>query len=54
VGQVEERHSTWKDIQERSPFLVNSVRGVVRISSVQGDPVSSASATDALAARFWP
>ena len=54
VGLVEERHSTWKDIQEQSPFLVNSGRGVVKISSVQGDPVRSASETDALAARFWP
>jgi branched-subunit amino acid aminotransferase/4-amino-4-deoxychorismate lyase len=54
VGQIEERHSTWNDIQERSPFLVNSVRGVVKISSVQGDPVGSAKQTDALAARFWP
>ena len=54
VGQVEERHSSWKDIQERSPFLVNSVRGVVKIFSVQGDAVRSATETDALAARFWP
>jgi branched-subunit amino acid aminotransferase/4-amino-4-deoxychorismate lyase len=54
VGQVEERHSTWTDIQERSPFLVNSVRGVVRISSVQGEPVRSARETDELAKRFWP
>jgi branched-subunit amino acid aminotransferase/4-amino-4-deoxychorismate lyase len=54
VGQVEERHSTWSDIQERSPFLVNSVRGVVKISSVQGDLVRASRETDALAARFWP
>jgi branched-subunit amino acid aminotransferase/4-amino-4-deoxychorismate lyase len=54
VGRVEERHSTWKDIKERSPFLVNSVRGVVKILSVQGDPVRSTRETDALAARFWP
>lgn len=54
VGQVEERHSTWKDIEDHSPFLVNSVRGVVKISSVQGDPVRSTNETDALAARFWP
>jgi branched-subunit amino acid aminotransferase/4-amino-4-deoxychorismate lyase len=54
AGQVEERHSTWMEVKERSPFLVNSVRGVVKISSVQGDPVRSAKETDALAARFWP
>jgi branched-subunit amino acid aminotransferase/4-amino-4-deoxychorismate lyase len=54
VGEVEERHSTWKEIQGFSPFLVNSVRGVVKITSVQEEPVQSASETDALAARFWP
>ena len=54
VGQVEARHSSWKDIQERSPFLVNSVRGVVKIGSVQGESVRPTRETDALAARFWP
>jgi para-aminobenzoate synthetase/4-amino-4-deoxychorismate lyase len=54
VGQVEERHSSWNDIQDRSPFLVNSVRGVVKIGSVQGESVRPARETDALAARFWP
>jgi branched-subunit amino acid aminotransferase/4-amino-4-deoxychorismate lyase len=54
VGQIEERHSTWKEIQELSPFLVNSVRGVVRISAVQGEPVRRSSETDALTERFWP
>jgi branched-subunit amino acid aminotransferase/4-amino-4-deoxychorismate lyase len=54
VGQVEERHSTWNDIRELSPFLVNSIRGLVQITSVQDEPVRRASETDALAARFWP
>ena len=54
VGQAEERHSTWKDIQGLSPFLVNSVRGVVKVSAVQGEPVRSTGETGALAARFWP
>jgi branched-subunit amino acid aminotransferase/4-amino-4-deoxychorismate lyase len=54
VGRIEERHSTWKEIQELSPFLVNSVRGVVRISTVQGEPVPRSSETDALTTRFWP
>jgi branched-subunit amino acid aminotransferase/4-amino-4-deoxychorismate lyase len=54
VGQVEERHSTWMDVQDRSPFLVNSIRGVVKISSVQGEPVRSTRGTDSLAERFWP
>jgi branched-subunit amino acid aminotransferase/4-amino-4-deoxychorismate lyase len=53
-GEVEERHSTWKEIQGLSPFLVNSVRGVVKITSVQEEPVRSVNETDALAARFWP
>jgi branched-subunit amino acid aminotransferase/4-amino-4-deoxychorismate lyase len=54
VGEVQERHSTWNEVRERSPFLVNSVRGVVKIRSVQGEPVRSAKDTDALATRFWP
>jgi branched-subunit amino acid aminotransferase/4-amino-4-deoxychorismate lyase len=54
TGGVEERHSSWRDIQELSPFLVNSVRGVMKIGSVQGESVRPASETDALAARFWP
>jgi branched-subunit amino acid aminotransferase/4-amino-4-deoxychorismate lyase len=54
VGQIEERHATWQEIQELSPFLVNSVRGVVRISAVQGEPVRRSSETDALTERFWP
>jgi branched-subunit amino acid aminotransferase/4-amino-4-deoxychorismate lyase len=54
VGRIEERHAAWSDIRERSPFLVNSVRGVVKVSSVQSEPVRQVSETDALAARFWP
>lgn len=54
VGQVEERHATWNDIRERAPFLVNSARGVVKVLSVQGEPVRQQGETDALAARFWP
>ena len=54
VGQVEERHATWSDIRQQAPFLVNSVRGVVKVLSVQGEPVQQQAETDALAARFWP
>jgi branched-subunit amino acid aminotransferase/4-amino-4-deoxychorismate lyase len=54
VGQVEERHSTWKEIRELPMFLVNSVRGMVRVGAVQGEPVPSLKQTDELAARFWP
>jgi branched-subunit amino acid aminotransferase/4-amino-4-deoxychorismate lyase len=54
VGEVQERHSTWNEVRERSPFLVNSVRGVVKIGSVQGEPVRPSRDTEALARRFWP
>jgi branched-subunit amino acid aminotransferase/4-amino-4-deoxychorismate lyase len=54
AGRIEERHATWQDIRERSPFLVNSVRGVVKVLSVQGEPVRESSETDALAAKYWP
>ncbi|HEY3012209.1 MAG TPA: aminotransferase class IV [Gemmatimonadales bacterium] len=54
VGQVEERHSSWTEIQEQSLFLVNAVRGVVKVAAVQGEPVPAAKETDTLAARFWP
>jgi branched-subunit amino acid aminotransferase/4-amino-4-deoxychorismate lyase len=54
VGQVEERHSSLSEIQGRSVFLVNSVRGIVKISAIEGDAVPDFRETDALAARFWP
>jgi branched-subunit amino acid aminotransferase/4-amino-4-deoxychorismate lyase len=54
VGRIEERHATWSDIRGSGPFLVNSVRGVVKVLSVQGEPVRQNGGTDALAARFWP
>jgi branched-subunit amino acid aminotransferase/4-amino-4-deoxychorismate lyase len=54
VGEVEERHSSWKEIRGLPLFLVNSVRGVVRVLGVQDDPVPSSKRTDELATRFWP
>lgn len=54
VGQVEERRSSLKELQGASFFLVNSVRGVVRVASIEDEPVRASSETDALAARFWP
>ena len=54
AGQVEERHSTWKEIREFPMFLVNSVRGVIRVAAVQGEPVAASKQTDELAAEFWP
>ena len=54
AGQVEERKTTWKELQGTSLFLVNAVRGVVKVSAVQDDRVPPSERTDDLAARFWP
>jgi branched-subunit amino acid aminotransferase/4-amino-4-deoxychorismate lyase len=54
AGKVEERRSSWKELRGVSFFLVNSVRGVVKVSAVQDDAVPSSTQTDDLAARFWP
>jgi branched-subunit amino acid aminotransferase/4-amino-4-deoxychorismate lyase len=54
AGQVEERKTTWKELQGISLFLVNAVRGVVKVSAVQDDRVPPSERTDDLAARFWP
>jgi branched-subunit amino acid aminotransferase/4-amino-4-deoxychorismate lyase len=54
AGQVEERHASLHEIGERSVFMVNSVRGVVPVASIEGRAVPPSRETDALAARFWP
>jgi branched-subunit amino acid aminotransferase/4-amino-4-deoxychorismate lyase len=54
AGEIQERHSTLKDIRELPLFLVNGVRGIVPVRSLDDRPVSQSSATDALAGRFWP
>jgi branched-subunit amino acid aminotransferase/4-amino-4-deoxychorismate lyase len=54
VGKVEERHTGWKELQGVPLFLVNSVRGIVKVSAVQEDSVPASRETDTLAARFWP
>jgi branched-subunit amino acid aminotransferase/4-amino-4-deoxychorismate lyase len=54
AGEVEERRSSWKDVRGLSLFLVNAVRGVVKVSAVQDDAVPASSETDKLAAQFWP
>jgi branched-subunit amino acid aminotransferase/4-amino-4-deoxychorismate lyase len=54
VDGVEARHATWPEIRSKSLFLVNSVRGVVKVTAVQDDRVPSSKKTDDLAARFWP
>lgn len=54
VGQVEERHSSLIEIQALPLFLVNSVRGIVKVAALEGDSVPDSRETDGLAARFWP
>jgi branched-subunit amino acid aminotransferase/4-amino-4-deoxychorismate lyase len=54
AGKVEERRTSWKELRGFSFFLVNSVRGIVKVSAVQDDAVPSSTQTDDLAARFWP
>ncbi len=54
AGKVEERRSTLKDLEGLPLFLVNAVRGVVPVATLDGVPVPAAPETDALARRFWP
>jgi para-aminobenzoate synthetase / 4-amino-4-deoxychorismate lyase len=54
AGPIEERHSSPMDIPESPLFVVNSVRGVVPIASVDGKAVPHSRKTDDLAQRFWP
>jgi 4-amino-4-deoxychorismate lyase len=54
AGKVEERHSTLKDLQGVPFVLVNAVRGVVRVATLDGVPVPESRETEALARRFWP
>ncbi|MEA2723266.1 MAG: branched-chain amino acid aminotransferase [Gemmatimonadales bacterium] len=54
VGKVEERRSTLRDLQGRPFILVNAVRGVVPVASLDGVPVPGSRETDAVARRFWP
>jgi branched-subunit amino acid aminotransferase/4-amino-4-deoxychorismate lyase len=54
VGRVEERRSGLEDLEGRSLILVNAVRGVVPVATLDGVPVPVSRETDALARRFWP
>lgn len=54
IGEVEERHSSFRELEGLPLFLVNSVRGIVKVSAVEGVSVPDSEETDALAARFWP
>jgi branched-subunit amino acid aminotransferase/4-amino-4-deoxychorismate lyase len=54
TGQVEERHATVRDLQGAPLVLVNAVRGLVPVGSLDGVPVPQSRETEALARRFWP
>jgi branched-subunit amino acid aminotransferase/4-amino-4-deoxychorismate lyase len=54
AGQIEERHSTLRELREMPLFVVNSVRGIVKVAALEGESVPNSKETDALAARFWP
>ena len=54
AGKVDERRSTLKDLEGLPLFLVNAVRGVVPVATLDGVPVPVVPETDALARRFWP
>ena len=54
AGQVEERRSTLKDLQGMPIFLVNAVRGVVPVATLDGISVPESRETSGLAERFWP
>jgi branched-subunit amino acid aminotransferase/4-amino-4-deoxychorismate lyase len=54
IGKVEERRSTRRDIEGLPIFLVNAVRGVVPVATLDGVKVPVGRETDALARRFWP
>lgn len=54
AGKVEERQSNLKDLKGLSLILVNAVRGVVPVATLDGVPVPESRETEALARRFWP
>ncbi len=54
AGNVEERHSTVRDLEGFPLVLVNAVRGVVPVAALDGVPVPESRETEALARRFWP
>jgi branched-subunit amino acid aminotransferase/4-amino-4-deoxychorismate lyase len=54
AGEVQERYANPRDIPESPLFVVNSVRGIVPVASLDGKSMSQSRETDALAERFWP
>lgn len=54
VPRMEEGRHPRAALGGKSLFLVNAVRGVMPLASLDGAPVSSDPRTAALAERFWP
>jgi branched-subunit amino acid aminotransferase/4-amino-4-deoxychorismate lyase len=54
AGQVEEQHASLDEIREFPMLVVNAVRGVVPVASINGRLVPQSKETEALARRFWP
>jgi branched-subunit amino acid aminotransferase/4-amino-4-deoxychorismate lyase len=54
VGEVAERRPVIEELQGRSLFVANSVRGVVPVTSLDGQEVPEHPETASLAAKFWP
>jgi branched-subunit amino acid aminotransferase/4-amino-4-deoxychorismate lyase len=54
VGEVAERRPVIEELQGRSVFVANSVRGVVPVASLDGQVVPEDPQTTTLAAKFWP
>jgi branched-subunit amino acid aminotransferase/4-amino-4-deoxychorismate lyase len=54
AGEVQERHSNLKDLRGLPLVVVNAVRGLVPVATLDGQEVPQSRATEALARRFWP
>lgn len=54
AGQVEERHSSLDELREFPMLVMNAVRGVVPVASIDGRAVAQSKETEGLARRFWP
>jgi branched-subunit amino acid aminotransferase/4-amino-4-deoxychorismate lyase len=50
---IAERRVTVGGLAGRPLFVANAVRGVVPVATLDGEPVPSSPATNALASRFW-
>lgn len=53
AGEISERRATPAEIEGRSLFLANSVRGVVPLASFEGRPVPQNQGTSRLSGSFW-